>query len=124
MLLAYIRHRQTVEYYAHRLGWENATWRSASTVIAGIGMFTALCITIIAHYRIAKDDKDLSPPWLLEASLWVVAICFHIFIITFSIELRFSYMHSPKVIFLRSDEQSAPILRNGEFGEEEINNNR
>ncbi|CAI2352065.1 unnamed protein product [Caenorhabditis sp. 36 PRJEB53466] len=180
MLIAYIRHRQTVEYYAHRLEWENATWRVMSTIVAGIGMFTAFCITIIAHcedpelvvvhdwadtvafssgllyawsqafltwaliprmctlrvcifrfaivlvettafifYRYAKDDKNLSPPWLLEASLWIIAICFHVFIITFCIELRFSYLHSPKVIFVRSDPILEPIL---ERNDEENNN--
>ncbi|CAO4372064.1 unnamed protein product [Caenorhabditis nigoni] len=183
MLIAYIRHRQTVEYYAHRLGWENSMWRVMSTVIAGVGFFTALCITVIAHcedpelavvhewadtvafaagllyawaqavltwslvprmctlrvcvfrfmivliesvafvfYRFVKDDEKLSPPWLLEASLWIIAICFHIFIITFFIELRFSYLHSPKVAFVRAEETDrVPILQRNE--EDEMNNN-
>ncbi|KAF1755506.1 hypothetical protein GCK72_011956 [Caenorhabditis remanei] len=184
MLIAYIRHRQTVEYYAHRLGWENSAWRVMSTVIAGIGFFAALCITVIAHcedpelsivhdwadtiafsagllyawsqavltwalvprmctlrvcifrftivlietvafvfYRFVKDDKNLSPAWLLEASLWIIAICFHVFIITFFIELRFSYLHSPKVVFVRAAAENsdrAPILRDEE---DHLNNN-
>lgn len=180
MLIAYIRHRQTVEYYAHRLGWENSTWRVMSTGIAIIGFFAALCITVIAHcedpelsvvhdwtdtvafgagllyawsqavltwalvprmctlkvcifrftvvlvetvafifYWFVKDDTSLSPAWLLEASLWTIAICFHVFIITFFIELRFSYLHSPKVVFVRADEDRRPILES----DQEVNNN-
>ncbi|CAL2038616.1 unnamed protein product [Caenorhabditis brenneri] len=182
MLIAYIRHRQTVEYYAHRLGWENSTWRVMSTAVAGVGFFAAFCITVIAHcedpelagvhnlvdtvafsagllyawsqailtwslvprmctlrvcifrfvvllvetvsfifYRFVRDDENLSPAFLLEASLWIIAICFHVFIITFFIELRFSYLHSPKVVFIRADDiDRRPILTDES---EEVNNN-
>ncbi|CAI5447492.1 unnamed protein product [Caenorhabditis angaria] len=165
ILVIYLRHRQTVEYYLHRLKWESSLWRTASTVISGVGFLAAICVTIIAHcedpelapihdladtlafslglayawaqailtfsliprmctlkvcifrflivilesatfifYRIAKNSPKDYPDWAIEASLWTISVCFHVFIITFFIELRFSYLHSPKVIFVRSAE--------------------
>ncbi|CAD6192836.1 unnamed protein product [Caenorhabditis auriculariae] len=165
LLTCYIRHRQAVEYYCHRLEWESSAWRRASFVLAGVGSISAFFITIIAHcedeklatihdvadslaffcgfvyawgqtilssfviprmcslrvcvarflivlsetvaygfYRFAKNDAELSSSWVVEASLWTVSVCFHLFVVSFFIELRFAYAHAPRVVFVLSDE--------------------
>ncbi|KAK5974151.1 hypothetical protein GCK32_015667 [Trichostrongylus colubriformis] len=46
----YIRHRQTVEYYGHRLHWEKTAWRRMSLALMYIGITSAVGTTIVANF--------------------------------------------------------------------------
>ncbi|CAJ0602087.1 unnamed protein product [Cylicocyclus nassatus] len=47
----YIRHRQTVEYYYHRLNWEQTKWRYASLALMYVGFVSALGLSLVANFR-------------------------------------------------------------------------
>ncbi|ETN77776.1 hypothetical protein NECAME_10816, partial [Necator americanus] len=54
IIMFYMRHRQTVEYYGHRLEWEESGWRKMSLVLMGIGIMSAVGLTIVANFRVCE----------------------------------------------------------------------
>ncbi|CAJ0580354.1 unnamed protein product, partial [Mesorhabditis spiculigera] len=46
----YLRHRQIVEYYGHRLRMENGAWRLASTVLTGFAFISAFGMSLLANF--------------------------------------------------------------------------
>ncbi|CAI4227732.1 unnamed protein product [Auanema sp. JU1783] len=50
ILTFYVRHRQTVEYYAHRLQWEGNAWRICSLIFMWVGIISAVSLTVVANF--------------------------------------------------------------------------
>ncbi|RCN39078.1 hypothetical protein ANCCAN_14980 [Ancylostoma caninum] len=54
IILFYMRHRQAVEYYGHRLNWEETGWRKVSLALMWVGIVSTVGITIVANFRDAE----------------------------------------------------------------------
>ncbi|KAK6055352.1 hypothetical protein COOONC_07142 [Cooperia oncophora] len=57
VITVYVRHRQTVEYYGHRLHWEKTAWRWMSLALMYIGITSAIGITIVANFPESEVPK-------------------------------------------------------------------
>ncbi|VDP46313.1 unnamed protein product [Heligmosomoides polygyrus] len=50
VLTIYIRHRQTVEFYEHRLNWKRTVWHQMSLALMYMGFASALGLTLVANF--------------------------------------------------------------------------
>ncbi|XGW31972.1 hypothetical protein V3C99_010276 [Haemonchus contortus] len=57
VLTCYIRHRQTVEYYGHRLHWEETAWRWVSLVFMYIGILGVVGLTVVANFPDSESPR-------------------------------------------------------------------
>lgn len=53
IIVFYMRHRQAVEYYGHRLNWEHTGWRKVSLALMWVGILSTLGVTIVANFRVS-----------------------------------------------------------------------
>ncbi|EYB86630.1 hypothetical protein Y032_0275g1038 [Ancylostoma ceylanicum] len=55
VIVFYMRHRQAVEYYGHRLNWEQTAWRKVSLTLMWVGIASTIGVTIVANFRASSE---------------------------------------------------------------------
>ncbi|VDO50343.1 unnamed protein product [Haemonchus placei] len=137
VLTCYIRHRQTVEYYGHRLHWEETTWRWVSLVFMYIGILGIVGLTVVANFPVnemamffkvflpkgagkppggwrgikwfTKESPFYLTYMIATSAEWAMVLALELFVLSFVAELRHAYAHAPRVIFKRSSSDGSSI---------------